>query len=174
MSKMLILIDSNLSADSLKSIVPLEGDKYTRMQAVSDYLMSLSGGNQDADGSVKVGAVSAVASFINTGAATAAQAMTLLNVTLTAIASNPAANQFVPSATPATQAQNMVDAINASPDLSAKVVATRVDGQVIVTSKIPGAMSNGLQISLGNLSNVGTLVAFAGGSDGTDKIIATK
>lgn len=175
MSKQLILIDTELSADQFKSVCPMAAGPIEALQSLENYIAALEGGNQSADVSAKVGAVSAVASFIvSAGGSTAAQAMTLLNVTLTAIASNPGQNQFVPSATAATQATNMVNAINASADLSSKVLATQVGGQVFIMAKIPGAMSNGLQIALGNLANVGTLVAFAGGSDGTAYQLAGK
>lgn len=175
MSKQLILIDTELSEAGFKSVCPMEGGPIERLQSLENYLVALQGGNQSADTTMKTGAVSATAKFTcGAGGSTAAQAMTLLNVTLTAVASNPGQNQFVPSATQATQAQNMVDAINASTTLSPRVTATRDGADVVITAKTPGSMGNGLQIALGNLANVSSLVAFAGGSDGTEYQLSGK
>lgn len=132
-----------------------------------DYVSGLSGGQRiGASLAFKVGAIQATGTITSTGAATAAQAMTLLNVTLTAIASDPANNQFVPSATVGVQAANIAACINASTTLAGKVTATAALGVVTVTSIVPGLMGNGFQVSAGNLSNV-SVGAFTNGTDGT-------
>lgn len=170
MSKQVILIDTALSADGFKSVCDLSPGGLPALNSISNYFGALMGGNESAEVTVNVGAVSAAGTITSTGAATAAQTMTLLNVTLTAVGSAPAANQFVVSATPATQAANIAAAINASASFAGKVVATSLLGVVTVTSVLPGVMGNGLQIANVNLSNV-TVGQFASGSNGTQTVI---
>lgn len=175
MSLQLILIDTDLSKAGFQSVCPMEAGPIEALQSLENYIVALEGGNQSADVNAKVGAIQAVGILrCAAGGSVAAEACTILNVTLTAVASNPAANEFVPSATAATQAQNMVNAINASASLSSKVVATRSAGDVIITAKIPGVLGNGLQLAAGNLANVTLQAAFAGGSDGSEYRLASK
>jgi hypothetical protein len=162
----LVITYNGTSAD-FKSQCDMAPGKLPALNNIVDFLAGLAGGSRM--GSLltwKVGAVQATGTITSTGAATAAQAMTLLNVTLTAIGSNPGNNQFVPSATVGTQAANIAAAINASTSLAGKVTATALAGVVTVTSVVPGLMGNGFQISAGNLSNV-SVGAFANGTDGT-------
>jgi hypothetical protein len=161
-----VIIETPVTADGFKSICDLAPGKLPALQNFENFVGAVSGGNQMAKLSFQVGAVKATGTITSTGAATAAQAMTLLNVTLTAIGSNPGNNQFVPSATVGTQAANIAACINASTSLAGKVTATASLGVVTVTSVVPGLMGNGFQISAGNLSNV-SVGAFANGSDGT-------
>lgn len=168
MSKQLILIDTNLSKAQFESVCPMEGDRYTRTQSVSDYLMSLSGGNQSADTKIQVGAVGASATLTSSGAGSAnGQIGTILNVEIKAVTSgaNPLVGEFNISGTPATQAASMEAAIRAV--LGSKLDVVRQGAVVTVTSKVPGSLTNGLQISAGNLANV-AVGAFSGGSDGTE------
>ena len=162
----LVINAASLTVDGFKSVCNLAPLKLPAANNFLDYIGALCGGNQSALLSFNVGAVQATGTITSTGAATAAQTMTLLNVTLTARASNPAANEFVVSATPATQAANIAAAINASASFTGKVTALASSGVVTVTSVVPGAFGNGLQISAGTLSNV-TVGAFANGDDGT-------
>jgi hypothetical protein len=168
MSFQRIVIESPLSADGFKSVVNLAPGPYEGLQALEGFMASVAGGQQAAKLTCNVGAVKAAGTLtVATGGSTAAQACTVLNVTLTGRASDPAANEFVVSATAATQAANMAAAINASADLAGKVVASSLLGVVTITSVVPGLLGNGLQLSAGNLGNV-TLGAFAGGTDGTE------
>lgn len=169
MSLVRLILNSDLSADGFKSVCDLSPGQLPALNNFIDYCGGLSGGNYMGLMEFDVGAVQASGSLrCAAGGSTAAQACTVLNVTLTAIdPGTPSMNQFVVSATAATQAQNMVDAINSSTDLNTKVVATRVNGDVVITSLVPGVMGNGLQLSAGNLSNVTVQSAFSGGSDGT-------
>lgn len=169
MSLQRLVIDTgSLSADGFKSVCDLSPGQLPALQNLENYIGAISGGNQMASIAIKVGAVQAAGSLtVAAGGSTATQACTICNVTLTARASNPAANEFVVSATAATQAANMAAAINASADLAGKVVATVPSGGIVlITSLVPGLMGNGLQLSAGNLGNV-TLAAFADGTDGT-------
>lgn len=166
MSLQRLIINSDLSAAGFSSVCDLAPGQLPAANNFLDYVGGLCGGNYMALLSFNVGAVQATATITSTGASVAAQAMTLLNVTLTAVAANPANNQFVPNATPATQAANIAAAINASTSLAGKVTATSALGVVTVTSVVPGLMGNGFQISAGNLANV-SVGAFAGGTDGT-------
>lgn len=170
MSKQVIVIDTDLTAVGFQSVCNLAPGGLPALVQIQNYFGALCGGNQSAEVTANVGAVSASATITSTGTATAAQTMTLLNVTLTARASAPAANEFVVSATPATQAANIAAAINASASFAGKVVATSNLGIVTVTSVIPGVMANGLQIANVNLANV-TVAAFSGGSNGTQTVI---
>lgn len=162
-----LVITSNGTALGFKSQCNLAMGGLDAANSFANYIAGLTGGNEiGASLAFKVGAVQATGTITSTGAATAAQAMTLLNVTLTAIASDPANNQFVPSATVGIQAANIAACINASTSLAGKVTATAALGVVTVTSIVPGLLGNGLQISAGNLSNV-SVGAFANGTDGT-------
>lgn len=174
MSKQLIIIDTNLTTDGFKSVCPLAAGPVEGLQSLENYIVALEGGNQSADVTAKVGAVSASATFtVSSTGSVAAQAGSLLNITLTGRASAPAANEFVVSTTPSVQATNMAAAINASTSLNTKVTAVAVGAVVTITSKIPGVMSNGLQISAGTLANV-AVGAFANGSDGTSYTLCDK
>lgn len=170
MSFQRLIIETNQTAASFKSACNLAMGGLDAAQSFQNYVAATQGGNESAKYSFQVGAVKATATITSAGAATAAQAMTLLNVTLTAIASNPGQNQFVPSATVGTQAANIAAAINASTALAGKVTATSNAGVVTVTSVVPGLMGNGFQISAGDLSNV-TVGAFANGTDGTSYVV---
>ena len=154
MSKQVILIDTDLSKAGFQSVCPMEARPVEGLQSLENYIVALEGGNQSADVSAKVGAISATATFtITSTGPTNGQAGTLLNTTLTAVTSgaNPALGQFNINATPATVAASMVLAINAV--LGDKVLATAALGVVTVTALVPGVLGNGLQISAGNLSN---------------------
>lgn len=174
MSKQLILIDTDLSKAGFQSVCPMEAGPVEGLQSLENYIVALEGGNQSADVSAKVGAISATATFtITSTGPTNGQAGTLLNTTLTAVTSSadPALGQFNINATPATVAASMVLAINAV--LGDKVLATAALGVVTVTALVPGVLGNGLQISAGNLSNT-SAGAWANGSDGTQYQLAGK
>lgn len=162
-----LIITSVGTAADFKSLCDFAPGKLVALNNFIAYLGGLSGGAiPGASLAFQVGAVQAAGTITSTGTATAAQTMTLLNVTLTARASNPAANEFVVSATPAVQAANIAAAINASASFAGKVTASALEGVVTVTSVVPGSVGNGLQIVNVNLGNV-TVGAFANGADGT-------
>ena len=170
MSLQRLIINSDLSAIGFKSVCDLSMLGLDAANNLSAYIAGLAGGNYMATITALVGAVQAVGTLTSAGTATAAQACTVLNVALTAVAANPGNNQFVPSATVATQAANIAAAINASTDLAGKVTATSLLGVTYITSIVPGLLGNGLQLSAGNLGNV-TLGVFAGGLDGTSYVL---
>ncbi len=161
-----IVITSPLTAAGFKSVCDLAPGHLPALNNLINYLSSVPD-QQAAYLAIKVGAVQAAGTLtVAAGGSTAAQACTVCNVTLTGRASNPSADEFVVSATAATQATNMAAAINASANLTGKVTAAAVDGVVTITSAVPGLLGNGLQLSAGNLANV-TLAAMTGGTDGT-------
>ena len=162
-----IVITSDLTANGFKSVCDLAPGQLPALNNLVDYLGGVSGGNYMADLACKVGAVKATGTLtVATGGSTAGQACTICNVTLTGRASNPSTDEFVVSATAATQAANMAAAINASASFTGKVVASAALGVVTLTAVVPGVLGNGFQLSAGNLANV-TASAFANGSDGT-------
>lgn len=167
----LVINYSSTAADfaSMCNLAPLGP---AAAQNLSNFLVGVSSGLMpSASIAAKVGAVQATATITSTGAATAAQTMTLANITLTAVGSAPAANEFVVSATVATQAANIAAAINASADLAGIVTATSALGVVTVSAVVPGLMGNGLQIVDVDLANV-AVAAFSGGLDGTSYSIS--
>ena len=169
MSLVRLILNSNGSTADFKSQSPLAVGGRDAINNFTAYVTGVNGGEQPgADFDFNVGAVQATGSLtVATGGSVAAQACTILNVTFTGRAATPAANEFVVSATAATQAANMAAAINASASLAGKVTASVPSGgTVLITSIVPGLMGNGLQLSAGNLANV-TLSAFANGTDGT-------
>lgn len=137
---------------------------------LSSYFMRPALGASDLNWNVSTGAIQATATFtVSSTGSMAAEEGTVLNVTLTAVASgaDPAAGEFNISATPNTQADSMVLAINAVPALAGLVTAARTGtGVVTITSTVPGLMGNGFEISAGDLSNVAA-GAWANGSNGT-------
>lgn len=168
MSLQRIVIDTDLSAAQFKSQCDLAPGQLPALQNLSNYLEALSGGNQMANLSIKVGAVQATGSITSTGAATAAQTMKIANQTLTAKASGavPADGEFDVSGTVATQAANIALAINSMPELVGIVTASASLGVVTVTAVVPGLIGNGIELVDVDLANV-TVTGMAGGSDGT-------
>lgn len=120
---------------------------------------------------LSTGSVQATATITSTGAAVAAETVTVANVVLTAVASGavPANGEWNVSATVATQAASIALAINSIPTLSGIAQATSALGVVTVTAVQPGKSGNGLQISEA-ATNV-TATAFASGSDGDQVVV---
>lgn len=85
-------------------------------------------------------------------------------VTFTAKTTGATGNQFNISATPATQAANMVTAFNASTSLAGIVTATSALGVVTVTAAAKGKMGNGLGISSGLTNCVASAALLSGGA----------
>ena len=163
----LVINTGTLTADGFKSVCNLAPGDLPALQNLENYLGALAGGNQMALIEVKVGAVQAagILTVSSTGSSND-ETCSICNVTFTAKTSDATGNQFNISTTPATQAANMIAAINASSDLTGKVVASAgTTGQVVITSVVPGLLGNGLQLSE-SLTNV-ALTAFTGGTDGT-------
>ena len=69
---------------------------------------------QDGDGTSKALAVPAIASFTLTGPCSVGDTITIMGVTLTAVASAPTASQFLIGASASVQADNIATAINAA------------------------------------------------------------
>lgn len=170
MSKQRIIIDTSLTAAGFKSVCDLAPGELEAAINLSEFITACTGGNQMAKFDVLVGSVQGSGTIVSTGAATAAQTMTLANVTLTAHGSVAANNQFVVSATPATQAANIAACINSSTSLAGIVTAVALSGTVTVTSIVPGKIGNSIQISAGTLSNV-TVGQFSGSVEGTSYTI---
>ena len=163
-----LVITSNGTANDFKSQCNLAPLGLPAANNFADYIAGLTGGNvSGASLQFQVGAVKATGTLtVSAGGSTAGQACTIGNVTLTGRASNPAANEFVVSATAATQATNMAAAINASTSFAGIVTASAALGVVTLTAVVPGALGNGYQLSAGNLGNVAA-GAFANGANGT-------
>lgn len=176
MSLQLILIDTDLSKAGFQSVCPMEAGPIEGLQSLENYVVALEGGNQSADLTAKVGAIQATASVTMTGTAGNNETMKLCNQTLTAKTSGAVAadGEFNISATPNTQANNLVAAINAMPELQGLVTAARTGtGVVTITAVIPGVMGNGLECADVDLANT-TVTGFASGSDGTEYTLASK
>lgn len=171
-SKMVLIVDSDLSADGLESVVNLAPGQLDAVQSLENYLGAVSGGNQSADLTVNQGAVSASGTITSTGTATAAQTMKIANETLTAVASgaDPAVGEFNVSATVGTQATSIALAINSMPELSGIVTAVANAGIVTVTAVVPGVVGNGIELVDVDLGNV-TVAAMSGGSNGTQYVL---
>lgn len=167
MSLQRLIINSDLTAAGFSSVCDLSPLQLPAANNFLDYIGGLCGGNYMALLSFQVGAVQATGLLtVSAGGSANDQAGTILNVTLTGKTASTANNEFTVSATASVQAANMAAAINASTSLAGKVTATAALGVVTITSVVPGLMSNGLQLSAGNLANT-VATAFAGGSDGT-------
>lgn len=108
--------------------------------------------------------VAATGTITSTGAAVAAETVTVANIVLTAVASGavPANGEWNVSAVVATQAASIALAINSIATLTNKVTATSNLGIVTVTSVVPGIIGNTIQLSEA-ATNV-TVAAFSGGA----------
>lgn len=168
-TKVVLTIDvEDLSATTFGDLYELGVGKFEGLKGLETCFQSIAGGSNSGSVEANVGAALSDGYVrVATGGSSAAQTFSVGNVTFTAVASSPSTNQFVVSATAATQAENMKNAINAATALSGVVVATRSGGDVIVTAVVPGAGGNAIQLSAGNLSNVTLPKAMSGGSDGT-------
>lgn len=85
-------------------------------------------------------------------------------VTFTAKTSGATGNQFNISATPTTQAANMVAAFNASASLTGIVTAANVAGVVTITAAAKGKVGNGIAISSALTNCVASGALLTGGA----------
>lgn len=122
---------------------------------------------------LNIGAVagSAVLTVSSTGSVNN-ETMVLAGVTFTAKTSGATGNQFNISATPTTQAANMVAAFNASADLAGIVTASNVAGVITLTAVVPGIVGNALVVTE-SLTNVAVTTSFATAATGVDGTIYT-
>lgn len=164
-----LVIQSAGTAADFKSVCNLAPLGLPALQNFENYVGAVLGGNESAKFTFDVGAVKASATMTSTGAATAAETFTILNVTFTARASGATGNEFNLSAVVATQAANIAAAINASANLVGKVTAVAALGVVTISAVVPGLIGNGLQFSEA-LTNV-TITQFLGGLDGTEYVL---
>lgn len=116
-------------------------------------------------------AVRATGTVTFTGAPTAADTVTINGVAFTARASGAVANEFNLSATVGVSAANLAAAINASvtAKIAGYVTATALAGVVTITVVEPGLAGNVFTITE-SMDNT-TVVTFAGGLEGTEKIL---
>lgn len=167
MSLQRMIINSDLTAASFKSVCNLESGQLESVNSLVNYFGGLSGGLYMANLAINVGAVQAAGTvtFASTGP-TNGQTCTICGVTFTAVTSGATGNQFNINATPATVAANLATAINAATSLAGIVTATSLLGVTTITAVVPGTMGNGLVMANVNLSNA-TFATFANGADGT-------
>lgn len=171
MSKQLIIIDTELSADGFKSVCNLAPGQMEALVQLENYFGALSGGNQSAEVKVKVGAVQASCAITFSGNPTAAQACYIGNATITAKASGavPTNGEFNIGVNATATAANLAATINI---YWADVIEASANlGVVSLKAAMPGKSGNGLGVSAGNLSNATLDHSFTGGSDGTTYVI---
>lgn len=130
-------------------------------QLIDDMLIGMK--QSGTNNRIQSGLVAATATLTSTAAAVAAETFTLNGVVFTARASAPAANEFILSATPATQAANIAAAINASVTVGVVglVLATNVAGVTTLTATTSGPSGDGFTLTE-SLTGV-TAVDWAGG-----------
>jgi len=139
---------------SWESWVNLDGsDARNELKAFVNWLQGVIGGRFGCDFDFTTGASYGTATLTSTGAATATETCTICAITFTARASGATGNEFNVSATPATQAANIAAAVNASTDLTGVCTASSALGVTTITSAVPGAIGNGLEITE-SLTNV--------------------
>lgn len=171
-----LLINSVLSADQMRSVMPVSQKGQSALLNVGNFIRAIASGNQNAELTVHMGAVKAAGTITVTSTGpTNSQTMTVCGQTLTAKTSGavPADGEFNISATPATVATGIAAAINAVVALQSICTATAALGVVTVTAIDPGAMGNGLVQANVNLSNT-TVVSFTGGSNGTATVLGNR
>lgn len=166
-----LLMNLTDTAATFSSYAPLgntsAGDKQVSINNFINYLKRMRDGFSVGTLQFSVGATQATATLTSTGAATDGQIITIMGVTLTAAAS-PSTDEWAPSATVATQATNIKNAINANATLASILTATSALGVVTLTVNDPGVAGNTFTISE-NCSNVSlaTFSSLATGSEGT-------
>jgi hypothetical protein len=171
MSLVTIILDSDQPADAFRSQCNLAPLKIPALNNFLNYIAGVTGGQYNASLTFYTGSVQASGTItVAAGGSANNQTMTICGVTFTAKTSGATGNQFNISATAATQAANMVAAINASANLSGIVVASRVGAVVTLTAVVPGVIGNGLVMANVDLANV-TVVSFVSGSNGTTFVI---
>jgi phage tail sheath gpL-like len=168
MSLVRLVIDSEGSTDSFKSVCNLAPGSLDAANNFVNYLAGLIGGSlQGSSLAFQVGAVQATGSIVqsSTGAANN-QTLTICGVTFTAKTSGASGNEWNRNNTVATSAANLAAAINASEDLTGIVTATADSGTVTLTAVVPGLIGNGLVAANVDCANT-TVNSFADGEDGT-------
>jgi hypothetical protein len=133
-----------------------------------NYLKAIQGGIRSGSITLYAGSVQNTAVITVTGAASNDETMVVCGVTFTAKTSGATGNEFNLSATPTTQATNMVTAFNASSDLTGIVTASNVAGVITLTAVVPGKVGNALVVteSLSNCTVTTTFATSAAGSNG--------
>lgn len=174
MSKQLLIIDTNLTTDGFNSVCNMAAGPIEGLQSLENYIVALEGGNQSADVTAKVGAVSAIATYTFTGQPTAAQTCTVGNLVLTAVAGTPSSTQFQIGGTVSATALNLATTIILNFPNTFTINVDPTPGRINLIATVPGISGNALGLSLGNLSNVTLNQNFSGGSDGTSYTLARK
>lgn len=130
-------------------------------------------GSQVSYTKISTGAIQAFGTGTFTGAATAAQTMTIAGVTFTARAvPNEAANEYLVSATVSLEAASLARAINASTTASPLVFASAALGVVTITAVQPGLTGNFIPTVNVDTSNFTFAQALlSGGTNGTEAAI---
>lgn len=145
MSFVEILMSVPDSAVTMTSILQLKASPINQVddEALDKMIGDMIDGAQLSYTKISTGAVQATGTGTFTGAAVAAQTMTIAGVTFTASATpNEAANQYLASATVALEAASLARAINASTTASPLVYATSALGVVTITAVQPGLTGN--------------------------------
>lgn len=162
-----LVIDTPLTATQDLANVRMNGTgSWHNVFRLMDWLRGFAKGTRRGNILVKVGAVRAAGTVTFTGRPVADETLTIANVTFTAKDSGATGDQFDTSAgSVTTTAANLVVAVNASTNLTGKVVASSALGVVTLTAVVPGLQGNGLDLTE-SMTNT-TKSAFASGTDGT-------
>ncbi len=113
---------------------------------------------------LSTGALQATGDVTFTGIPIAAETLSIANVTLTAVAGAPSADEFQIGGDATATATNLAAAINASVGLIGIVQATSLAGVVTLSAVQPG--KSGAAFELSEALTNATVTAFTGGSDG--------
>lgn len=164
MARLRVVIDSQISNLEQNKRYRNAGDRRQLVIAISNYLASLAGGGpfrpvlfqvQSDDAGVRASGTVTPASVL------AADTVTINGVVFTAVASNPAANQFLAGTNPVTGA-SLAAAINASTSGSIRgyvsATANATTGVVTITAQMCGYPGNLFPLASSN----GTRLAVSG------------
>lgn len=164
----IIVIDSNQTTADFQSVVQVQMGGLPALQSIEQYFAALQGGLQTVNNlRLVINPISASGTFtFSSTGPTNNQTCIIAGTTFTAKTSASLANEFTISATPATVATNLANAINASPQTSAILTAVAALGVVTITLVSPGPVGNGIVFSAGTLSNT-VAVSPTGGDYGT-------
>lgn len=167
-----LVITNDLTTAGMQSICDLAPGQLPALNNFIDYCGALTGGNQSANLSFKMGIVAASGTITvaSTGPANTQTAL-IAGYTLTAVTSgaNPVNGEFNINATPATVATGIALAINSVVGLKSLVTAVALGAVVTVTSQPLGVQGNGVKFANTNLANTTFSGSgfLASGSDGT-------
>ena len=154
-------------ADARDMLLAETGNRFQSGTKLMKYIRSLMGGNRSSKAIVGVNAARASATLTGTSVV-ATDAISVNNVTFTAVASGATGNQFNIGADDTETMANLAAAINASATAAVNTIVTAESSGTVVTvyAARPGYIGNAITLSSADATIVASAARLAGGDDG--------